>query len=82
MNTFRLPFRWERLQNSQFSAFDTAELGYMDALVNYATTEGAYVILDPHNFQRYYPASNNFQSSEQGLIGSDVSNDAFGRLLG
>ena len=77
MNTFRLPFRWERLQNSQFSAFDIAELGYMDAFVNYATTEGAYVILDPHNYQRYYPASNNYQSSEQGLIGSDVSDEAF-----
>ncbi len=82
MNTFRLPFRWERLQNSQFSAFDTAELGYMDAFVNYATTKGAYVILDPHNFQRYYPSSSNYQSSEQGLIGSDVSNDAFADFWG
>jgi endoglucanase len=77
MNTFRLPFRWERLQHSQFSAFDIAELGYMDAFINYANAQGAYVIIDPHNFHRYYPASNDYQSSEQGLIGSDVSNDAF-----
>ena len=77
MNAFRLPFRWERLQQSQFAAFDGAEQGYMDTFVNYATAKGAYVILDPHNFQRYYPDSNNYQSSEQGLIGSDVSNNAF-----
>lgn len=82
MNTFRLPFRWERLQHSQFSTFDTAELGYMDSFINYATAKGAYVILDPHNFQRYYPDSNNYQSSAKGLIGSDVSNDAFADFWG
>jgi endoglucanase len=54
MNTFRLPFMWERLQNSQFAAFDVAELSRLDTFVNYATSQGAYVILDPHNFARYY----------------------------
>ncbi len=77
MNTFRLPFRWERLQHSQLAALDTTELGYMDTFVNYSTSKGAYVILDPHNFQRYYPDSDNYKSSPKGLIGSDVSNEAF-----
>lgn len=56
MSTFRLPFRWERLQRKQFAAFDAAEQARMDAIVRYATSKGAYVIVDPHNFARYYGA--------------------------
>lgn len=54
MNTFRLPFRWERLQQSQNAAFNAAELARMDAFVNYATGQGAHVVLDPHNYARYF----------------------------
>ena len=54
MNTFRLPFRWERLQQSQNAAFNAAELGRMDTIVNYATSQGAHVVLDPHNYARYF----------------------------
>ncbi len=82
MNTFRLPFRWERLQPSQFAIFEGAgggpvgELDRIDAFVSSATAAGAYVILDPHNFQRYYPAADNFEGSAQGLVGSDVPDTA------
>jgi endoglucanase len=71
MNTFRLPFRWERLQRSTFDPLHSTELSRMDAFVNYATSQGANVILDPHNFMRYYPDPNNFQTSAQGLVGVD-----------
>jgi endoglucanase len=54
MNTFRLPFRWERLQQSQNAALHAAELSRMDGFVNYATSQGAYVVLDPHNYARYF----------------------------
>jgi endoglucanase len=54
MNTFRLPFRWERLQQSQNAAFNAAELARMNAFVNYATGKGANVVLDPHNYARYF----------------------------
>jgi len=54
MNTFRLPFRWERLQTAQNAAFNSAELARMDAFVNYATSQGAHVVLDPHNYARYF----------------------------
>ena len=77
MNTFRLPFRWERLQHSQNAALDATELSRMDTFVNYATSHGAYVIVEPHNFQRYYPDPNNFQQSAQGLVGTDVPDSAF-----
>jgi len=53
MNIVRIPFRWERLQTTLESAFDTTELGRLDTLVNYALQKGAYVVLDPHNYARY-----------------------------
>jgi endoglucanase len=77
MNTFRLPFRWERLQRTQGGSLDATELARMDTFVNHATQLGANVILDPHNFARYYPDPNNYQSSATGLVGSAVPNSAF-----
>jgi endoglucanase len=88
LNTFRVPFRWERLQRSQFAELHGSdggaigELDRMDAFVNVATTLGGYVILEPHNFQRYFPATNNFQSSTQGLIGSSVPDTAYADFWG
>ena len=76
MNTFRLPFRWERMQSTQLGALSATELTRMDAFVNYATGQGATVIIEPHNFQRYYPDPGNFQQSAQGLVGSAVPDAA------
>src|SRR5262245_22928988 len=53
MNTFRLPFRWERLQRTLGQAFDATELGRLRTTVTHLTGKGAYVLLDPHNFARY-----------------------------
>jgi len=53
MNTFRLPFRWERLQRTLNGNLDAAELARMVTFVDYATGLGAHVILDPHNFAFY-----------------------------
>jgi endoglucanase len=69
MNTFRLPIRWERLQQSQNAALNAAELGRLNTFVNYATGKGAHVIIEPHNFARYYPGTN-YQTSTTGVIGS------------
>ncbi|MEZ4226060.1 MAG: glycoside hydrolase family 5 protein [Polyangiaceae bacterium] len=54
MNTFRVPFRWERLQHSKGAALDATELARLDAVVTHATGKNAYVILDPHNYARYF----------------------------
>ena len=54
MNVFRLPFRWERLQRSANTAFDAAEQARIDDFVGYAASKGASIILDPHNYARYY----------------------------
>ena len=53
MNTFRLQFRWERLQRQLGAAFDATELSLLDTTVDHMTSKGAYVILDPHNYARY-----------------------------
>lgn len=54
MNTFRLPFRWERLQRALNGSLDADELSRMNGFVDYVTGQGAHVILDPHNFARYH----------------------------
>jgi endoglucanase len=77
MDTFRLPFRWERLQPTLNSPLDSTELSRLDSFVSYATSKGAHVAIEPHNFARYYPDPANFQSSTQGLVGSAVPNSAF-----
>jgi len=77
LNIFRLCFRWERLQQSTNANFNSAELSRLHTFVSTTTAKGIYVILDPHNFQRYYPDPSNFQSSSQGLVGSAVPDSAF-----
>jgi endoglucanase len=54
LNTFRIPFRWERLQRAQNAALNAAELARLTTIVNYATSKGAHVVLDPHNYARYH----------------------------
>jgi endoglucanase len=54
MNTFRIGFKWERLQPAAYSELVTAYVTQLDALVAHATSKQATVILNPHNFARYY----------------------------
>ena len=54
MNTFRVGFKWERLQPKAYGELDAAYVAKLDALVAHATAKGARVILNPHNFARYY----------------------------
>ena len=77
MNVIRLPFRWERLQQVTNAAFNAFELARLHGFVAATTAKGMYVILEPHNFARYYPDTGNFQSSTQGLIGSYYPNAVF-----
>lgn len=77
MNIVRLPFRWERLQPTANSALNATELNRLTTFVNATTAKGVYVMIEPHNFARYYPDPNNFQGSAQGLVGSDVPYSVF-----
>lgn len=68
MNILRLPFRWERLQQTLNQPFDSTEFGRLDEFVTQTTAKNMYVLLDPHNYARYH----------DDLIGSaEVPNSAF-----
>jgi len=54
MNTFRLPFKWERLQHKQYDNFNFQELSRIKKFVEYSSRKKAYTILDVHNYARYY----------------------------
>ena len=54
MNAIRIPFRWERLQPALGGPLDGSDLGGLRAIVGYATRRGLHVILDPHNYARYF----------------------------
>jgi endoglucanase len=53
MTTFRLPFRWERLQPTRNAAFNAAEQTRLTTTTNNLLAKGAAVVLDPHNYARY-----------------------------
>src|SRR5262249_46976067 len=81
MNSVRLCFRWERVQQSTYANFNSTELNRLHTFVSQTTAKGMYVILNPHNFARYFPDISTFttmQSGAVGIIGSaDVPNSAF-----
>lgn len=54
MNLFRIPFHWETLQPAARGPLDTADLARLKSVVRLATGKGLTVILDPHNYARYY----------------------------
>jgi len=53
MNTFRLSFRWERIQPKLMQRLDPDELERLVRTTNSLTQLGAWVILDLHNYARY-----------------------------
>ncbi|KAJ5683375.1 endo-beta-1-4-glucanase B [Penicillium macrosclerotiorum] len=55
MNIFRVPFMMERLvPGTLTSSPDATYLQSLKSTVEYITSIGAYAIVDPHNFGRYY----------------------------
>ncbi|KAL1612325.1 hypothetical protein SLS60_000551 [Paraconiothyrium brasiliense] len=55
MNMFRLNFAMERLTpNSLTGAFDQYYLGNLTEQVNHITQKGAYAMIQPHNYGRFY----------------------------
>jgi endoglucanase len=73
MNTFRIPFRWERIQPTLGGALDTDELGRLRHAVDYAASLGASVVLDVHNYGRY-STSSGIQTLGDTLTDADFSN--------
>jgi endoglucanase len=73
MNTFRIPFRWERIQPTLGAALDPDELGRLRHVVDYAASLGASVVLDVHNYGRYSSAAG-IQTLGDSLTDADFSN--------
>lgn len=53
MNSFRLPFRWERVQPVPGGALNPDELAHIDAVIAHVGKRGGSLILDPHNSARH-----------------------------
>ena len=53
MMVIRVPFSWERMQQSVNGPLDPTQLGYMDACVSYANSVGLSVMVDPHDYGAY-----------------------------
>ncbi|KAI0123201.1 glycoside hydrolase family 5 protein [Xylariales sp. AK1849] len=54
-NIFRIAFAMERLVPDELTGTtDAAYLANLTTVVDFVTNKGAYAILDPHNFGRYY----------------------------
>jgi endoglucanase len=78
MNTFRLPFRWERLQRALNTNFNAAELASFQTTVADMVKGGAVVLLDAHNYARYASAAEISSGKNADTIGSPaVPNAAF-----
>ncbi|MEQ8847314.1 glycoside hydrolase family 5 protein [Botrimarina sp.] len=78
-NVFRVPFRWERLQQSLGGPLDAAELGRLTAVVDHATAAGATVVLDPHNYARYRSGGDELLVGSTALPGAKLA-DFWSRL--
>ncbi|KAI0422306.1 glycoside hydrolase family 5 protein [Xylaria grammica] len=55
MNSFRIPIMMERfIPNQMTGGVNATYAEGLDNIVNFITGKGAYAIIDPHNFGRYY----------------------------
>ncbi len=54
MNIFRVQFLWETLQPAMNASLNQPETDRLRACVKAATDKGLTVLLDPHNYARYY----------------------------
>jgi endoglucanase len=50
----RLPFRWERIQQALGGSLDTTQVRYINTFIDSCAVYGMKVILDMHNYGKYY----------------------------
>lgn len=62
----RLPFKWERIQPQLGGALNEGDMKEMDDFMNYAGELGCKVILDMHNYMRYYFGSTGYVIDQSG----------------
>jgi len=64
-NVIRLPFRWERIQPTVMGELAPAELKRLQATVTSAHAKGLCVILDVHNYAKYFSQTLNGDAALQ-----------------
>lgn len=74
-NIFRVPFLWQRLQLEPGAPLDESAMTGLDRIVELATSSGAVVMLDCHNYGRH-------DKTEIGSAGSPFSISAFANFWG
>lgn len=67
-NVVRLPIRWERIQPTLGEPLNEAELGYVTLALSRAKTAGLCLVLDIHNYGRYYDNSVNTAELQAAFI--------------
>ncbi|MBN8525572.1 MAG: glycoside hydrolase family 5 protein [Planctomycetes bacterium] len=72
MNIFRVPVKWENLQNDARQPLLQSEVERLRGVIGQITSRGAVAIIDPHNYARY-------RGSE---IGDGVSPEDFADFWG
>ncbi len=79
----RLAFRWERIQPALRGPLDATELGRLTAAVNAAGAAGMKLVLNLHNYGRYWSGTDPNTRTElvfgNGLTAADLA-DVWGRL--
>jgi endoglucanase len=89
-NVIRLPFRWERVQPTAMGPLASAELKRIQGTVASAYSKGLCVILDVHNYAKYYSQTLNGDAALQNafvdlwlrlaLVFNDPKQTAFGLM--
>jgi endoglucanase len=70
----RLPFMMERAQNGLFGPLNDRKMQILDQFITEAEKYGGIILLDIHNYQRYWASSATatpFQFNSFGIIGKD-----------
>jgi endoglucanase len=57
VNIIRLPVLWERVQHHLGDNLDEEELRHIDATINDVTSKGMKLIIDIHNYAKYFGAA-------------------------
>jgi endoglucanase len=71
IKTIRFSFKWERLQPKAMGEFDTEYAARIDKALDQAGAAGIHVMLDIHNYGRYYNE----------IVGRDVPMDVYRDLM-
>ena len=74
--TFRLPFKWERVQPKLNAPLDAAQLKVIDAVVEAAAAREMLVLLDCHNYARYNLLAPDGKSTKGYKLGSEELPDS------